>query len=692
MRVLTAAFIHSVIAVEESASLLQSFLTADVQDESLIEDKDDVEVEDEENAICGQGEEIISTDCLGASLVKKQARATAKMTMGGCCTAWLVKGKTGSTTGALMLTTGHCSTAQTAEFQFDYYTHCGATKQNHGAKCQGTKRNAEITKDEQGIYELDLNCAIADTIDPILLDVGVPPQGEGMYIIGHPNCRPSLLSHEEVHDKGDHCKVTNTFLMRASQRISYMCDTQGGNSGSPVFSARTGHAFAIHSHGGCHAGGGANSGGLLANTGVKAAFDQFGIPYVDRAKTSIFAYDSFSPDQCRNSSQNHVLAGKTVQECKDLCINSLTCVGVEHSNTSCKINYRSGGSPTACASGVTAFKKDNTLTVSLLHQGPPTPTTTTPRPSLAGLPSQCGSNCCNFETDLCDWVQSTGDKFDWTRKRGPTGSSGTGPTAAVKGDYYMYVEASSPRIKGDTASLTKTLQIVSGARMSFAYHMLGGSLGTLEVRVDGVEVWSESGSNAHWRAADIDLGPYDGQTVKIEFFYTRGSSWQGDAAIDWVTVDGVTTGPPVTMVTTPAPVTKATTLAPVTMAPTPATMAPTPATMAPTPATMAPTPATMVPTPATAGTTPAPAHKPILKGKNWQMKKTSCPSGTLSFDYIIYKGMFQIKVNKQRLFKEWLGKKQPSWKHGSINLQRYRGQPIDIQINAAEFAINNVSC
>jgi len=554
MRVLATAFIHSAIAVEEGSSLLQSFHVTDEgavamqAGENLIEDKEGVEVEDGEIAICGQGEEIISTDCLGDSLVKKQARATAKMTMGGCCTAWLVKGKTANT-GALMLTTGHCATSQTADFQFDYYTKCNDTAKNHGPKCRGTKRNAETSKDEQGIYELALACKVADTIDPILLDVGVPPQGEGMYVIGHPNCRPSLLSHEEVHDKGDHCKVTSTFNRRGSRRISYVCDTQGGNSGSPVFSARTGYAFAIHSHGGCHAGGGANSGGLLANTGVKAAFDLFGIPYVDRAKTNIFAYDSFSPHQCRTSPENHVLAGKNLQECKDLCINSLTCVGVEHSSTSCKINYRSGGIPTACPSGVTAFKKDKTLTVSLLHQGAPTTTTTT-APSLAGLPSRCGSNCCNFETDLCDWVQSTGDKFDWTRKRGPTPSSSTGPTAAAKGDYYMYVETSSPRRKGDTAILKKTVQIVSGARMSFAYHMLGTTMGTLKVLVNGAKVWSESGSNPLWRAADIDLGSYDGQTVRIEFFYTRGSSWQGDAAIDWVSVDGLQPAPATTTITT----------------------------------------------------------------------------------------------------------------------------------------------
>lgn len=35
---------------------------------------------------------------------------------------------------------------------------------------------------------------------------------------------------------------------------------------------------------------------------------------------------------------------------------------------------------------------------------------------------------CTFEKDTCLWRNTrTGDKFDWLRKQGSTGSSGTGP-------------------------------------------------------------------------------------------------------------------------------------------------------------------------------------------------------------------------------------------------------------------------
>ena len=38
-----------------------------------------------------------------------------------------------------------------------------------------------------------------------------------------------------------------------------------------------------------------------------------------------------------------------------------------------------------------------------------------------------GVGSCDFETDNCGWIQRRDDVFDWTRKRGPTSSSQTGP-------------------------------------------------------------------------------------------------------------------------------------------------------------------------------------------------------------------------------------------------------------------------
>lgn len=41
---------------------------------------------------------------------------------------------------------------------------------------------------------------------------------------------------------------------------------------------------------------------------------------------------------------------------------------------------------------------------------------------------------CDFEKDLCSWKQEVSDNFDWTRQKGPTGSSGTGPSTDQSGN------------------------------------------------------------------------------------------------------------------------------------------------------------------------------------------------------------------------------------------------------------------
>ena len=57
---------------------------------------------------------------------------------------------------------------------------------------------------------------------------------------------------------------------------------------------------------------------------------------------------------------------------------------------------------------------------------------------------------CDFEVaDLCDMTQNSGDDFDWTRKTGYTPTSNTGPAEALSGNYYMFIESSTPRIAGE---------------------------------------------------------------------------------------------------------------------------------------------------------------------------------------------------------------------------------------------------
>ena len=38
-----------------------------------------------------------------------------------------------------------------------------------------------------------------------------------------------------------------------------------------------------------------------------------------------------------------------------------------------------------------------------------------------------GSFQCDFDTNICGWIQDRSDDFDWKRQSGQTGSSNTGP-------------------------------------------------------------------------------------------------------------------------------------------------------------------------------------------------------------------------------------------------------------------------
>ncbi|TXC76134.1 S8 family serine peptidase [Luteibaculum oceani] len=157
-----------------------------------------------------------------------------------------------------------------------------------------------------------------------------------------------------------------------------------------------------------------------------------------------------------------------------------------------------------------------------------------------------------FESGL-GWSNVAGDDFDWARRSGGTPSNNTGPSAASAGTYYVYVESSSPNYSNKTTIFESPCFDLSGetsATMSFKYHMYGaaamGGL-TLEASTDGnswTSVWSKTGNQGNsWLSASVNLDAYAGTTVKLRFVGTTGTTWQGDMAIDEISVTsgGLTT-------------------------------------------------------------------------------------------------------------------------------------------------------
>ena len=49
-------------------------------------------------------------------------------------------------------------------------------------------------------------------------------------------------------------------------------------------------------------------------------------------------------------------------------------------------------------------------------------------------------------------TQRLDDQFNWTRSNEPTPSSDTGPDIAHSGSWFIFIEASQPRVNGDAAA------------------------------------------------------------------------------------------------------------------------------------------------------------------------------------------------------------------------------------------------
>lgn len=152
-----------------------------------------------------------------------------------------------------------------------------------------------------------------------------------------------------------------------------------------------------------------------------------------------------------------------------------------------------------------------------------------------------------FEGGLGLWTQATADDIDWTNQSGVTPSSNTGPSGALEGTRYMYVEASSPNYPSKSAYLESPcfdLSAQNSATLSFAYHMYGASMGILgvEVSLDQGASWSsanwsvsgDQGSN--WQIGTINLSGYTGNVIKIRFIGITGSGYTSDICLDDVSL------------------------------------------------------------------------------------------------------------------------------------------------------------
>ncbi|KAA3602133.1 MAG: hypothetical protein D8M57_18915 [Candidatus Scalindua sp. AMX11] len=160
-----------------------------------------------------------------------------------------------------------------------------------------------------------------------------------------------------------------------------------------------------------------------------------------------------------------------------------------------------------------------------------------------------------FESTLGAWVQDTEDDLDWDVNTNGTPSINTGPSTASKGMFYVYVESSIPNFPKKRAILNSPcfdLSAETQASFEFKYHMYGASsMGTLTLEVsvdDGISwnsIWSKSGNQENlWQTASVDLSAYTGASLQLRFIGITGNTWQGDMAIDDISLisEGISGG------------------------------------------------------------------------------------------------------------------------------------------------------
>ncbi len=148
------------------------------------------------------------------------------------------------------------------------------------------------------------------------------------------------------------------------------------------------------------------------------------------------------------------------------------------------------------------------------------------------------------------WTQVTGDDGNWVRRSGSTPSSGTGPSSASEGSFYLFLEASTNGSAGQignnaTAILESPcfdLSSATSASFSFKNHMYGNNIGTLTVQgsSDGTtwaNLWTASGSKGNqWNSDSVDLAAYAGGIVKLRIVGKTGNGWSSDIAVDDLSV------------------------------------------------------------------------------------------------------------------------------------------------------------
>ncbi|TVR77714.1 MAG: hypothetical protein EA412_10170, partial [Chitinophagaceae bacterium] len=160
--------------------------------------------------------------------------------------------------------------------------------------------------------------------------------------------------------------------------------------------------------------------------------------------------------------------------------------------------------------------------------------------------SGTGANNINSEIDSC-WFRTPSENnvFAWGTRTGTTGSINTGPSGdnTTGSGNYIFTEAGNGS-EGDLADFISPpidLTSLTLPELRFYYHMYGNHIDTFSVAINNGSGWDivqtlvgeqQTSSSAPYIPSQIILDNYVGDTIQVRFRVRKGSSFNGDVAID----------------------------------------------------------------------------------------------------------------------------------------------------------------
>jgi len=154
---------------------------------------------------------------------------------------------------------------------------------------------------------------------------------------------------------------------------------------------------------------------------------------------------------------------------------------------------------------------------------------------------------------VCEgWTTNGWTNNGWTLNSSLTPNNGTGPSDDINpntflpgGGRYMYMR-SYPFYNSNylpSVSMTSECYVPESPYnnpdtwFKFFYHMYGSGIGTIDVLVNGKNIWSKSGNKGdQWNYAQIDLANYVDDYVIFEIVATTTGEYECDMAIDNISI------------------------------------------------------------------------------------------------------------------------------------------------------------